>query len=204
MVTHNAKTMLPEISTGAHKRFKWLDKHNRKAALIATALLERVAVRAGQTYLDVGCGSGGATRYVAEQLHLIATGVDIGSEEINEAQDNSGGESNVKFQIANAEHLPFENSSFDFIFCCKALHHIPAWQVAIQEMIRVLKPQGYLLVSDLLLPYCWTFIKDRMKGSLGPFPNKSYIQAAAIQAGLQQKFLKKRIGDYDIMWQKLV
>lgn len=200
MDINHASTCYPQ---GIISTFERLDKHNRKAAFIAKALLERTGVRNGQTYLDVGCGNGGATRYIAEQLHLTATGIDIGSEEIAEAQRDSAGIPNLAFRVADAERLPFENSSYDFIFCCKAFHHIPDWRVAIQEMVRVLKPQRYLLMSDLRLPYCWAFTKDRLRGKLGPFPNRRRIQAAATEAGLQRKFLKQRIGDYDIVWQKV-
>ena len=179
-----------------------LDINNRKAAHIAKTLLEQFGTRAGRTYLDVGCGSGGAARYIAQQLQLIVTGIDADSEEIILAQKESSGLKNLTFRTADAEDLPFDDSLFDFIFCCKAMHHFPHWRAALNEMVRVLKPTGYLFVSDLSLPYCWEFMKERFRGKLGPFPRRKQVQTEATELGLHEKILTQRIGEYDIAWQK--
>lgn len=62
----------------------------------------------------------------------------------------------IKLQLADATHLPFKNSNFDLIFSSAVLHHIKDWSEAIEEIGRVLKPGGRLLLNDAYQP-CFKF-----------------------------------------------
>jgi ubiquinone/menaquinone biosynthesis C-methylase UbiE len=56
----------------------------------------------------------------------------------------------VAFQVAFAQRLPFPNATFDAVACTLALHHVAEddQQSAVQEMYRVLKPEGRLLIAE--------------------------------------------------------
>lgn len=93
--------------------------------------------------LDMGCGSG---RY-SIALSLLGAGevigVDYQAKAFAAAQDYSSRNSlNVKFQESNVLNLPFENESFDFVFCNGVLHHTSSIEKGIRELSRVLKKPG--------------------------------------------------------------
>ncbi len=62
------------------------------------------------------------------------------------------GVSNVSFQEADAEDLPFEPDQFDLVTCRIAPHHFPDAQLFLRECARVLKPGALLMLQDQFLP----------------------------------------------------
>ncbi|MCE2473675.1 MAG: methyltransferase domain-containing protein, partial [Anaerolineae bacterium] len=62
------------------------------------------------------------------------------------------GVSNVSFQEADAEDLPFESDQFDLVTCRIAPHHFPDAQRFLRECARVLRPGALLILQDQLLP----------------------------------------------------
>ena len=129
--------------------------HSRNVAENAVRSLETVPHRAGEKYLDVGCGNGAAALLVARTSRLEVTGVDVDPEQIRaarEASQESEGGPAVRFEVADATRLPFEDETFDIVASFKTMHHVPEWKQALTEMARVLKPGGRLIVADLVLP----------------------------------------------------
>lgn len=113
--------------------------------------------------LEVGCGVGDFALYLAEQQGDV-TAVDFSDKAIELAKKKCEFQKkNVNFQIADAQALPFADNSFDVIFSCECLEHIPVPQFALTEMQRVLKPSGRLILttenySNAMLLYwfiCW-------------------------------------------------
>jgi len=107
-----------------------------------------------ETVLDICCANGRQTRNLSSlfpQGSII--GVDINPKMIHYAQRNNT-EANVKFLCADINHLPFPAESFDIVSSFLALHEIPTKQLrpVIQEVHRVLKKQGFLLVLDFQAP----------------------------------------------------
>jgi len=93
--------------------------------------------------LDMGCGSG---RY-SIALSLLGAkevvGVDYQAKAFLASQEYCNKKSlNVKFQEANVLNLPFEDASFDFVFCNGVLHHTSSIEQGIGELFRVLKKPG--------------------------------------------------------------
>lgn len=76
-------------------------------------------------------------------------GIDLSEDMIAQARRKITG-SGVKFQCADAAHIPFPNSSFDFVVSALAFHHMPPGVKirAIQEISRVIKSGGQFLVAD--------------------------------------------------------
>lgn len=102
---------------------------------------------ADKTVLDVGCGYGVHTLSVA-RVAQIAIGIDIAQGALREAREDAVDlNSSAKFVSANAECLPFRNSCCDVVLVLEVLEHIQNPENALKEAKRVLKSQGYLVVS---------------------------------------------------------
>ena len=91
--------------------------------------------------LDVGCGNGFSTYYVAERIPDI-TAVDR-SEHMLERHPLRG---SANLLSADARHLPFEDNSFDLVYAWEVLHHIPDPSEVLREMARV--SRRYVLVAE--------------------------------------------------------
>ena len=97
--------------------------------------------------LDAGCGSGRHLKLVSNNIK-IGIGIDYDSQAIKEAQRNNKGIKNLKFYIANIYDIPFPDNLFGVILCLNhtfgnLLKHKPA----IKEMLRVLKPNGKIIIT---------------------------------------------------------
>ena len=111
-------------------------------------LLEKVAeeVQSGATVIEVATGTGLLALKVAEKAAQVH-GVDISPAMIEEAKKKAseGQVENVFFSVEDAYALPFEEGRFDMAICSNALHNMQVPQTALDEMKRVLKPEGKLL-----------------------------------------------------------
>ena len=105
------------------------------------------------TITDVGCGPGYLLQIIAEEFpesRLI--GVDISREMIERAKanfDSLGLGGRAEFKKGSFERLPFEDQTQDSVVSTLALHHFPDPKLAFNEIHRVLKPGGQMLVLDL-------------------------------------------------------
>ena len=108
---------------------------------------EALELKPGDRLLDVGCGTGAASRRAAAVAGSVV-GADLSSEMLKEARQLARGIDNVTFVQADAEALPLEDASFTAIVCTNSFHHYPNPAAAIGEMARVLAPGGRLLVGD--------------------------------------------------------
>lgn len=96
------------------------------------------------TVLDVGCGTGRWSMYVANRAKYIEA-IDPSSAVVS-AQQLTQHIANIRITKASADAIPFANNSFDFVFSLGVLHHIPNTQQAIKDAVSKLKPQGWFLV----------------------------------------------------------
>jgi ubiquinone/menaquinone biosynthesis C-methylase UbiE len=113
-------------------------------------MLDLARIAPGESVLDVGCGTGtlaiAAKRRVGDAGRV--DGVDASPEMIQRAVKRA--HSGASFRVAHAESLPFETSHFDVVLSTVMLHHLrrDVRAQAIQEMRRVLKPGGRILIVD--------------------------------------------------------
>jgi ubiquinone/menaquinone biosynthesis C-methylase UbiE len=101
--------------------------------------------------LDVGCGSGWATRLIAEKASSgRVVGIDISNEMVRLAAETSKAFSNVEFRVASAENLPFADGEFIHAFSMESLYYYAEMLSAMKEIKRVLAPGGmFVTVVDL-------------------------------------------------------
>ena len=129
------------------KYFMNTQKHAEHVVKRFQKLLEYVELKENQDFLEIGCGSGMVSKYIAEKYRLNVTGVDVDPEQIEFAKKNN---SNACFLEADATHLAFEDNSFDIVLSLGVMHHIYNWLDAMEEIKRVLRPKSYFIYMDLV------------------------------------------------------
>jgi len=116
-------------------------------------LIERLGIPKDENFrvLEVGCASGFTSCMIAKEYGCQVTGIDISEVLISKAQDRSKrmGLSNVRFQVADATRLPFDDDSFDAVFGVALVALIPMKEEVLQELMRVTKPGGSIGTLDL-------------------------------------------------------
>lgn len=104
-------------------------------------------LREKKKFLDFGCGSGFLSELIYKNnLFEYAIGIDISKAQI-ELFNQKFKCSNFKGFIGDITILPFRNAVFDMAGCYSVLHHIYDYQSVIEEITRVLKPNGILYVD---------------------------------------------------------
>ncbi|MEL6440746.1 MAG: methyltransferase domain-containing protein [Cyanobacteria bacterium J06621_8] len=103
-----------------------------------------------QNIVDVGCGIGGSTLYLAEKFGSAATGITLSpvqASRASERAEENGLEQRVKFTVANALNMPFEDNTFDLVWSLESGEHMPDKKQFLAECYRVLKPGGKLIFA---------------------------------------------------------
>ncbi|OCR00126.1 methyltransferase [Oscillatoriales cyanobacterium USR001] len=118
-----------------------------------TLMVETASPTADMILLDVACAAGHtAFAFAAKIKNAIA--IDLSEGMLVAAKQLAAEKNitNVHFQEASAIELPFIDRTFDIVTCRYAAHHFPSLPPILNEMIRVLKPGGQLLIVDAISP----------------------------------------------------
>ncbi len=99
-------------------------------------------LKGAQRVLDVGCGEGQVARRVARSGTDVV-GIDPSLSQVRTAHERGGP---PRFLLARAEQLPCLSASFDAVVACLALEHVEPFEPAINEIARVLVPDGRFLL----------------------------------------------------------
>ncbi|MEM7067100.1 MAG: methyltransferase domain-containing protein [Cyanobacteria bacterium P01_B01_bin.77] len=118
------------------------------------ATINRLAIKPHEYILDLGCGTG---TLIQQSIHLTPTaffyGLDTSVEMLSVAQQKLP--NSVELCLGSADELPFPNESFDIVVSTNAFHYLRQPSQVIQEVKRVLKPRGRLVITDWCHDY-WT------------------------------------------------
>jgi MPBQ/MSBQ methyltransferase len=101
--------------------------------------------------LDVGCGIGGTSRHLAKRLgpKSQVQGITLSPNQRDRATAlaKEQGVDNASFQVMNALAMDFEDDTFDLVWACESGEHMPDKKKYVEEMIRVLKPGGTIVIA---------------------------------------------------------
>ncbi|GFR44410.1 hypothetical protein Agub_g5643 [Astrephomene gubernaculifera] len=115
-----------------------------------------------KTILDVGCGFGGTSRHLAKKFRdASVTGITLSSKQVQRGSQLAEQQrvTNVNFQVMDALSMDFPDNSFDLVWACESGEHMPDKKKYIEEMTRVLKPGGTLVIA------CWCQREAETHGS---------------------------------------
>jgi len=118
---------------------------NNRNHLLDPVMLELCGDLGGKTVLDVGCGEGRFCRMLAERGAAV-TGIDPTEKLLAVARERHPAGS---YEVARAEKLPFDRDRFDLTISYITLVDIEGYREAIQEMARVTKPGGRIVIANL-------------------------------------------------------
>ena len=119
--------------------------------LARLASLGRYTSCSDEDVLDVGCGIGVGPAYIAKTYGCRVVGVDILEKMIEWSRQRArqeGVEDRVEFRTADVLDLPFEADRFDVVICESVLAFIEDKPRAIRELVRVVKPGGYVGLNE--------------------------------------------------------
>lgn len=100
--------------------------------------------------LGVGCGIGGTSRILAKRFpDAEVVGITLSPEQAQRAGRlaEEAGLKNVRFQVMDALNMEFESNTFDLVWGCESGEHMPDKKRYVEEMSRVLKPKGNMVVA---------------------------------------------------------
>jgi len=105
----------------------------------------------GAKVLDVGCGFGGTSRYLAKALgpEASVTGITLSPNQVKRGTELAKEQDtpNANFMVMNALGMDFPDNSFDIVWACESGEHMPDKEAYINEMMRVLKPGGKFVMA---------------------------------------------------------
>lgn len=127
-------------------------KINRRQAQIdlIEELLIWAKIKTVENLIDVGCGIGGSTLYLAEKFNAKATGITLSPVQASRATErakNANLQETIQFQVADAQNMPFPDNNFDLVWSLESGEHMPDKTQFLQECYRVLKPGGTFIFA---------------------------------------------------------
>ena len=106
--------------------------------------------------LDIGCGTGYFTQYLAQKFSGITVGIDVSKKDLSRAKIrtrlNTGSEKSTnyrdpEFVQSTITHMPFREASIDLVFCASVLEHIKDLDVALKEVKFSMKNKANLIAG---------------------------------------------------------
>lgn len=127
------------------------DMKGEHARRLYPFVLEEVVAAAPSCVLDLGCGTGALAQLVLDALPgCTLAGIDLSDAMLARARERLGDRADVR--LADSEHVPFADETFDAVYCNDSFHHYPDPRRAAFEAWRVLRPGGTFVIGDCWLP----------------------------------------------------
>ncbi len=132
---------------GAEGKIK---KDRRQAQIdLIEELLQWSGIQQAENILDVGCGIGGSSLYLAKKFNAKVTGITLSPVQASRAAERATEallNTQASFQVADAQNMPFADNSFDLVWSLESGEHMPDKTKFMQECYRVLKPGGKFIM----------------------------------------------------------
>ncbi len=137
------------------RRETWGEEFGQSGWITTTeqdGFIQLLNLKAGQTLLDIGCGSGGPLLRLVERTEISAHGIDVHKDGIATARRQTEERrliDRVTFEVCDATGpLPLGDDSFDVVMSVDAISHMPNRSKVLTEWARVIKPGGKLLFTN--------------------------------------------------------
>ncbi len=138
-------------------RFLLKDEIDMSLKRRSIKVFEALDPQEGEKILDAGCGPGFYLRILTEMgLNLKVYGVDVDRPAMAVAKESLKGK-NVSISYGDLTNLKFADNSFDKVILSEVAEHVPDDKKCLQEMYRILKPGGLLVVTvpSKRYPFMW-------------------------------------------------
>jgi ubiquinone/menaquinone biosynthesis C-methylase UbiE len=153
---HHKTADAPQTAGRVLHGARWYDLYSRVISFgrdkaIREKLMELAAPAPGEKVLDVGCGTGTLALALKSSVGTGEVhGIDASPEMIQVAKEKAKAGSDIDFQVALIEAIPFPDASFDLVTSSLMLHHLPddLKRTGLDEIRRVLKPGGRFMAMD--------------------------------------------------------
>src|SRR5215510_2914510 len=151
---------------------------------ITSKTIRRMDLRPGERVLDLGCGSGWATRLLARLVGEgpegfgQVVGIDISDEMIRQARTASKDFENILYVWGSAQQIPWEENFFDKMLSVESFYYYPDQDRALAELFRVLAPRGRMFILINLYkdnPYSLQWV-DKLKVPVHVRSSAEYIE----------------------------
>jgi ubiquinone/menaquinone biosynthesis C-methylase UbiE len=113
--------------------------------------LSMTGLSEGMRALDAGCGPGVITEVMADLVGPTGSvlALDVSPERLTEARSRCGHLGQCRFMQADVRHMGLPEASFDYTWCQFVFEYLPRPEEALEELIRVTRPGGHVVVSDM-------------------------------------------------------
>ena len=128
-----------------------IKKERRQAQIdLIEEVLKWSEIQQAEKILDVGCGIGGSSLYLAQKYNATATGITLSPVQAARAKERSAiaqMSEKTDFLVADALQMPFADNSFDLVWSMESGEHMADKEQFLRECYRVLKPGGTFLMA---------------------------------------------------------
>lgn len=114
-------------------------------------MMDAAGIKSLDKVLDAGCGVGGSSIFLAENVGCSVMGISLSERQINKAKELAAKKQvndKVDFKVMNYCSTSFANESFDIVWGCESICYADDKEQFVQEAFRLLRPGGRLVVAD--------------------------------------------------------